>query len=177
MREKGKGYPEPKGHRLRRYLGITALTGKKEDIVSWYRSVYTGASTDYMKGGDRKSLLEVPRRIRDLIARSSEYPAKAMAMERFNYKGRAQQKIAKFMLQRNTDDDFQRRPEEMRKDGNPPSKPDPNSSQGMVTTTVVGAKEINKELAMLTKSLDNLFKTGKKKGKVNVNVKSLMTKK
>jgi hypothetical protein len=177
MREKGKGYPEPKGHRLRRYLGITALAGKRQDIISWYRSVYTGASSDYMKGGDRKSLLEVPRRIRDLIARSSEYPAKAMAMERFNYKGRAQQKIAKFMLQRNTDDDFQRRPEEMRKDGNPPSKPDPNSSQGMVTTTVVGAKEINKELVKLTQSLDKLFQSGTKKGKVNVNVKSLMTKK
>jgi hypothetical protein len=81
------------------------------------------------------------------------------------------------MLQRKTDDDFQRRPEEMRKEGNPPSKPDPNSSQGMVTTTVVGAKEINKELVKLTQSLDKLFQSGTKKGKVNVNVKSLMTKK
>jgi|TARA_B110000263_G_scaffold214172_1_gene198518 hypothetical protein len=51
MREKGKGYPEPKGHRLRRYLGITALAGKRQDIITWYRSVYTGASSDYMRGG------------------------------------------------------------------------------------------------------------------------------
>ena len=177
MREKGKGYPEPKGHRLRRYLGITALAGKRQDIITWYRSAYTGASSDYMAGDDRKSLLEVPRRIRDLIARSSEYPAKAMAMERFNYKGREQQKIAKFMVQRQTDDDFQRRPEEMRKEGNPPSKPNPNSSQGLVTTVVRGATKVNQDLAKLTQSLDKLFRSGSKKGKMNVNVKSLMTKK
>ena len=65
----------------------------------------------------------------------------------------------------------------MRKDGNPPSKPDPNSSKGMVTTTVVGAAQINKELAMLTKSLDDLFKKGKKRGKVGVNVTTLLLKK
>ena len=81
------------------------------------------------------------------------------------------------MVQRQTDDDFQRRPEEMRKEGNPSSKPDPNSSQGLVSTVVRGATKVNKDLSKLTQSLDKLFRSVSKKGKINLNVKSLMTKK
>ena len=171
-RVKAKRYPEPSGHRLRRYLGMISLTSSKQDAVSMYRAMYTGASKDYMRETDAKNLLEIPKSIKRLIELSTSQSAKAHMMKKFSLTGSRQEKIAKFVTQRDIADEFNRRSSEMRKDGNQPSKPEPNSSKGLVNTTVIGAKETNKEILAFREEIRRMIVDLGKSPNITVTVSS-----
>ena len=176
-RGRAKTYPEPSGHRLRRFLGIHSLTSSRKDAISFYRAMYTGASKDYMNQKDAKDLLEIPERIKNLIELSTSEGAKRQMMKKFSLKGRQQEKIAKFVTQRDIADDFKRRSFEMRKEGNPPSKPQPLSSKGMVDTSVTGAVEVNKKLAQFREDIRRMIVDLGKKPNITVKVGSAWKKK
>ena len=65
----------------------------------------------------------------------------------------------------------------MRKEGNPPSKPQPLSSKGMVDTSVTGAVEVNKKLAQFREEIRRMIVDLGKKPNITVKVGSAWKKK
>ena len=66
---------------------------------------------------------------------------------------------------------------EMRKEGNPPSKPQPLSSKGMVDTSVEGAEQMNEKLAQFREDIRRMIVDLGKKPNITVKVGSAWKKK